>query len=52
VIRALEAVEGVKEARVNFAEKKAEVFLDDPAVSVDRLCEVLRKSGFSATKEE
>lgn len=43
--------EGVKEARVSFAEKQAEVFLDDLAVSVEKLCDALKKSGFTANKK-
>jgi len=46
-IPASEAVGGVKEAHASAAEKKVEVFLDNPAVSVDQICKVLQKSGFS-----
>ena len=49
---ALRAVAGVKEVKVDFAEKVAVVLFDDGLTNVDKLAEASRNAGFPASIKE
>ena len=50
--RALERLEGVKEAAVSFEKKEARVRFDPTRVTVDRLVETVNGLGFQASLKQ
>ena len=50
--RALNGVDGVSAATVNFATERASVDFDPEAVSVDELCSAVKAAGYGAAPHE
>ncbi|MBD0372440.1 MAG: heavy-metal-associated domain-containing protein [Pyrinomonadaceae bacterium] len=52
VAKALKATEGVEEAEVSFEKGEAVVKYDDQKVTVEKLREVINKTGFKAVEDK
>lgn len=52
ITKALQKIEGVKEARVNYATEKATIVFDEQSVSMDKMNTIVAQYGYSFVSEE